>query len=105
MIKCVSMSVDASGNILTQKSGIVVMLAATQRYRAIKKKGGFTTASRVAVSNTTTYALDTDGKVNRLKGRVWEKLPGRLSTSLSVNENDELFIVDAGSIYKMPGDA
>ena len=61
MNKCVSMSVDASGNIWTQKSGIVVMLAAAQRYRAIKKKGGFTTASRVAVSNTTTYALDTDG--------------------------------------------
>jgi hypothetical protein len=61
MLKCVSMGVDAKGNIWTQKGGTVVMLAAAKRYRAIKKKAGFTSASRVVVSNTTTYALSIDG--------------------------------------------
>jgi len=104
MHKCTSMAVDTAGNIWTIKDETVIMLSAVDGYKPVKMQTDLiTTPTQVVVSKNTTYVLTSDRFVNRLSNKTWQKLPGRLASTLTVNENEELFIIDDSQIYKMNG--
>jgi len=104
MKNCESMGVDKEENIWTVKEGKVIRLSGKNKYNPSKTQdNGLTSAANITVSPTTIYALSLDGSVNRLNNKTWQKLPSRHAQSLQVNENDDLYIVDAGKVYKMSG--